>query len=268
MRNGYRTMKDSRLDTIVKRDRRVVLSSLFGVVGLAWLYLVALALGMDDMAAMGNAVVQARATSWSVSYFGLMFLMWAVMMVGMMMPSASPMILMFARINRDHRARDEPFVPTAIFVTGYIAIWSVFSLAATMAQWALQEAGLLSAMMAGTNAIFGGLVLFAAGLYQWTPLKDACLRHCQTPLSFLMTRWRDGASGAFRMGLAHGAYCVGCCWVLMTLLFVGGVMNLLWVAALAAFVFVEKVVPPHAWLSRLAGMALVAWGGWVLAGAL
>jgi len=235
-----------------------VLFSLFWLTLLAWVALVRMAVDMNGMPAASGDQFE----------FALMFAMWAVMMVGMMVPSATPMILMFTRTNRNNRNKGEPFVPTAYFVAGYIVVWSGFGLAATVLQWGLQNVGLLSPMLVGSNAVFAGLVFIAAGLYQWTPFKDACLRHCQTPLGFLMTRWRDGTVGALRMGFEHGAYCVGCCWMLMALLFVGGVMNLLWVAVLAAFVFLEKLSPPGPWFPRLSGTALMAWGGLVLAQAL
>ncbi len=245
------------VDSVVRRDRRIVALSLVGVTILAWLYLVLGAADMDS--------AMARNTSWDARHLVLTFWMWVVMMVGMMLPSASPMILMFARINRDHRSSGEPFVPTAAFVAGYVVVWAFFSLTAAMVQWGLSSSELLSPTLTSTNAGFSAVVLIAAGVYQWTPLKNACLRHCQSPLGFLMTRWRAGANGAFRMGLAHGIYCAGCCWVLMALLFVGGVMNLLWVAVLAGFVLVEKIAPPNPWLPRLAGTALIAWGGWMAA---
>jgi len=235
-----------------------VLFSLFGLTVLAWIALVRMAFDMNGMSAASGGRFE----------FTLMFAMWAVMMVGMMVPSATPMILMFTRTSRNNRNKDEPFVPTAYFVAGYIVVWSGFGLAATVLQWGLQNVGLLSPVLVGTNAVFAGLVFIAAGLYQWTPFKDACLRHCQTPLGFLMTRWRDGAGGALRMGFEHGAYCVGCCWMLMALLFVGGVMNLLWVAVLAAFVLLEKLSPPGPWVPRISGTALMAWGGLVFVQAL
>ncbi len=248
--------------SVLRRDRRVVALALFAVVVLAWVYLVVMVgFGVETVAGTHTA-------AWTAAEFALMSIMWAVMMVAMMLPSASPMILMFARINRDNRGRNEPFVPTGLFVAGYVVIWLAFSLAATAMQGGLHRIGLLSPTMASTDGAFGGAVLVAAGLYQWSSLKHVCLRHCQTPLGFLMTRWRDGAGGAFRMGLSHGAYCVGCCWVLMALLFVGGVMNPLWVAALAAFVFVEKIAAPGFRLPRIAGAALIVWGGWVLGSAL
>jgi predicted metal-binding membrane protein len=254
-------MATTDIQSVFQRDRRIVLFSIFIVVALAWIYLVVAARGM------GAAMPAPRGETWAPTDFILMYVMWAVMMLGMMLPSASPMIMMFAKINRGHsgtKGHSPTLVPVWIFIAGYAVIWSAFSLAATVAQWALQYAGLLSPTMASTDVIFGSSVLIAAGLYQWTPLKHTCLKNCQTPLGFLMTRWRDDKVGAFHMGLAHGAYCVGCCWVLMGLLFVAGVMNLLWVAVLAIFVLSEKVTPPGPWLPRLTGTALVAWGGFVL----
>lgn len=264
------------LENILKRDRALVLAGLAGVTVLAWIYLVDLALGMGGggMAkigaaalgeTLGGAFVTARTEAWSALDFGLMFIMWWVMMVGMMAPSAAPMILLFAAINRKKRRDGQPFVSTGLFALAYLLVWSGFSLAAVLAQWGLQKTGLLSPTMAGTSAWLGGGVLIAAGLYQWTPIKNACLKHCQSPFGFILTRWREGRGGALRMGLRHGAYCVGCCWMLMALLFVGGVMNLVWVAGLAIFVFAEKLGPRGPWMPRATGALLVAWGVWVLA---
>ncbi|MBT4040704.1 MAG: DUF2182 domain-containing protein [Rhodospirillales bacterium] len=242
--------------SMIRRDRWIVCFSLFSVTALAWFYLTLLAVDMNDMA----ATTKIRVVPWTAVDFGLMFVMWAVMMVGMMVPSATPMILMFTKINRNQRSNAEPFVHTGIFVAGYIAVWSAFSLAATMLQLGLQDAALVSPMMASANAIYSGLVLVAVGLYQWTPFKNACLRQCQTPLSFLMTRWRDGVGGAFSMGFSHGAYCVGCCWALMALLLVGGVMNFLWIAAISIFVLAEKITRVGLWVPRASGVVLIAWG--------
>jgi predicted metal-binding membrane protein len=202
--------------------------------------------------------------AWSAYHFGLMVVMWWVMMIGMMVPSAAPMILMFATINRRRRERDQPFVPTAVFAVGYLIAWGAFSVAATAAQWGLEEAALLSPMMVSTSPVLGGLLFVAAGVYQWTPLKHACLRNCRSPFSFIMTRWRDGRRGALGMGIEHGAYCLGCCWFIMALLFVGGVMNLLWVAAIAAFVFVEKLFPAGDRVARGAGVLMVVAGVYML----
>ncbi len=243
------------------RDRMMIVAALVLLTGISWLYLVDLAASMGGD--MGQAV-GASLSTWSASQFGLMFVMWWVMMVGMMVPSAAPMILMFATINRRRRERDEPFVATAVFGVGYLLAWGVFSLVATSAQWGLEEAALLSPMMVSTSSVLGGVLFIAAGVYQWTPLKYACLRNCRSPLGFIMTRWRDGPLGSLRMGVEHGAYCLGCCWSIMALLFVGGVMNLLWVAAIAAFVFVEKLFPAGELVARVAGVLMMAAGGYLL----
>jgi predicted metal-binding membrane protein len=190
----------------------------------------------------------------------LLFVMWAVMMVAMMVPTAAPMILIFAKVNRQRRERQQPFVSTAVFLAGYLLVWSGFSLLATLAQWGLHSAALLSPMMVSTSAVLGGVLLVAAGIFQWTPLKYACLTHCRSPLSFLMTDWREGTRGALVMGLKHGSYCTGCCWFLMALLFVAGVMNLLWVATITAFVLIEKTVPRGDLVGRIAGVILVVAG--------
>jgi predicted metal-binding membrane protein len=251
--------------TVIGRDRMMIVVALVALSAISWLYLVDLAASMGG--ATGGEMGQAMGASisaWSASQFGLMFVMWWVMMVGMMVPSAAPMILMFATINRRRRARDEPFVPTAVFGVGYLLSWGAFSLVATSAQWGLEEAALLSPMMVSTSPVLGGVLFIAAGIYQWTPLKYACLKNCRSPLGFIMTHWRDGPLGSLRMGVEHGVFCLGCCWSIMALLFVGGVMNLLWVAAIAAFVFVEKLFPAGEMVARGAGVLMVAAGGYLL----
>ena len=257
----------SALEALLKRDRVVVLAGLAGVSLLAWAYLVVTAAemggmtGADAMAALG-AALQIR--PWTGLDFLLMFLMWAVMMVAMMVPGAAPMILLFAAIRRKQQERGHPFAPVSAFGAGYVAVWSVFSLAATLLQWGLEQAALLSPMMVGTSPILGGALLVVAGLYQWSPFKQACLRHCRSPVHFIVHRRREGPGGAFVMGLEHGAFCVGCCWFLMGLLFVGGVMNLLWVAAIAVFVLLEKLLPFGAHAGRVTGGFLVLAGLFVL----
>jgi predicted metal-binding membrane protein len=236
------------------------------VTALAWVYLAWLAVQMGAMpASMGEAVAMTQLKPWTALDFALMLLMWAVMMVGMMVPSAAPMILMYAMVARRGRARGQAMVPTGVFVSGYAVAWGAFSVGAVVLQWALEQAALLSPMMVSTSPILGGALLIAAGIYQWTPIKDACLRHCRTPIAFLMTAWRPGRLGAFRMGVEHGLYCVGCCWVLMGLLFFGGVMNLLWIAAIAAFVFAEKIAPMGARGGRLSGILLIGAGAAAIA---
>jgi predicted metal-binding membrane protein len=248
----------STLEAVLKRDRLIVLAGLVGVTGLAWLYLVVMAVSMDM--SMDETMAMPQIRPWSAVDFVLMFLMWAIMMVGMMVPSAAPMVLLYARVCRTQREKGRPFAPTGAFVAGYVAVWSAFSLAATVLQWALEQAALLSPMMFGTSPILGAGLLIAAGIYQLSPLKHVCLRHCRGPLDFIMRHWRGGTGGAVVMGVEHGAYCVGCCWFLMGLLFVGGVMNLLWVAAIAIFVLIEKVAPQGELAARVGGAALAGVG--------
>ena len=251
--------ESSPLESLLKRDRAIVLAGLVGVTLLAWVYLFTVATEMD-----GGAMAVLRVRPWGGLDFLLMFLMWAVMMVAMMVPGAAPMILLFAAVSRKQRERGRPFAPVGAFVAGYIAVWSAFSALATLSQWGLEQAALLSPMLVGTSPLLGGGLLIVAGIYQWTPLKHACLKHCRSPLHFLTHGMRKGSGGAFVMGLEHGAFCVGCCWVLMGLLFVGGVMNLLWVAAIAAFVLLEKVLPFGAGAGRLSGALLVLAGLFVV----
>ena len=256
----------SALEQVLRRDRAVVISAILIIAAIAWGYTVYLAetgMGMGDGMSMGMAMADMR--SWSVADFALMFVMWAVMMVAMMAPSAAPMLLMFASLNRKRREREAPYVPTAVFLAGYVIVWTVFAAAATGGNWGLHQASLLSSMMgASTSGYLGGALLLAAGAFQWSPLKYACLKQCRTPMGFLMTSWREGHRGALRMGLEHGAYCLGCCWSLMLLLFVLGVMNLVWIAALAAFVLAEKVAPMAEWVSRATGVLLIGWGIWAI----
>jgi predicted metal-binding membrane protein len=247
---------------LARRDRLLVASGLVAITGLAWLYLLSLATGTEG--GMQGAAMPAL-KAWSAADFALMFVMWAVMMVAMMTPSAAPMILLHAAIIRRRPEPDRPAAATAAFTAGYLAVWTGFSALATGLQWGLEQAALLSPTMAGTSPWLGGALLIAAGAYQMTPLKQACLQHCRSPVHFLTSRWRKGAGGAFRIGLAHGLFCLGCCWVLMALLFVGGVMNLLWIAAIAIFVLAEKIVPHGILVSRAAGSLLVLGGLWLIA---
>jgi predicted metal-binding membrane protein len=202
--------------------------------------------------------------SWSLGSLLPLFLMWAVMMIAMMLPSAAPMILTFAAVARNRRRAERPYVPVAVFAAGYVVIWCVFSLVAAGGQWLLHREALLSPDMASGSAILAGILLLTAGVFQFTPLKRTCLKHCRAPLEFIMTRWREGWRGAFGMGIEHGAFCAGCCWALMALLFVLGVMNILWIAALTMLVALEKVLPRARALSAGTGLVLVGWGAWML----
>ena len=197
---------------------------------------------------------------WSTVDILLLLVMWVVMMVAMMVPTAAPMILLYATVNRRQHGPRAPWLPTAVFLGGYLLVWTGFSALATLAQWGLHSAALLSPMMVSTSPMLGGVLLLSAGIFQWTPWKYTCLTHCRSPLGFLMTDWREGTWGALWMGLRHGSYCTGCCWFLMALLFVAGVMNLLWVATIMAFVLVEKMVPRGGLVGRVAGGALVLAG--------
>jgi predicted metal-binding membrane protein len=194
-----------------------------------------------------------------------MFAMWWVMMIAMMVPSAAPTILLFAAIKRRQAAAENPVIASWLFLAGYLVIWAGFSVVAVSVQWGLEQSGLLSGMLASTSSMLAGIILLVAGLYQFTPIKRACLRYCQSPLLFLSSYWQPDGLGALRMGFRHGGYCVGCCWFLMALLFVVGVMNLVWIAAVAIYVAFEKLLPRSEWLSRAAGVVLIVAGGVVLA---
>jgi predicted metal-binding membrane protein len=194
------------------------------------------------------------ATDW----FGL-FAMWAVMMIGMMLPSAAPVIMLVLgayRIRRESHAR----LAAVAFIGGYVIVWTTFSASAALAQLELHRTALLSDDMRIHSAVVSGLLLVTAGIYQWLPVKNRCLVHCQAPLAFLTQRWRPGVRGGFSMGASHGAFCVGCCWLLMLLLFVLGVMNLFWIAALAAIVLLEKLLPQGLIAGRLVGLGAMVWG--------
>ena len=250
--------------SLPRRNRIAILASLFGITLLAWVYLIVMALSMDDMSMTAGEMMRIR--PWSGLDFLLMFLMWAVMMVGMMVPTAVPMTLIYAAVPRKAASQNTPLSPTAVFVAGYIAMWCLFSVAATLIQWVLDQAALLSLMMVSNSPALGAGLLMGAGIYQWTPFKDACLQHCRAPAYFFARHWRSGASGAFRLGLEHGAYCLGCCWVLMGLLFLGGVMNLLWIAAITFFVLLEKLSPWGVKGGRVVGAAMVLAGILALVG--
>jgi predicted metal-binding membrane protein len=261
------------LENVLRRDRWVVVAALVMVIIAAWIWIVfgagtgTTAVAMTQMAGMPDMDMMMERAVWTLGYAGLIFAMWWVMMVAMMLPSATPMLLLFARANRTQKVRDRPYVATGFFAAGYLTAWGGFSLLAAGLQWGLEQLDLLGPMMTATNYWLGGAILLAAGLWQLTPLKGVCLRHCRSPLSFLAQRWRPGRLGAFRMGIEHGAYCLGCCWFLMGLLFFGGIMNLFWIAGLALFILLEKTIPMGHWFSRIAGVCFAAWGVLLLAGA-
>jgi predicted metal-binding membrane protein len=232
---------------------------------LAWAYVIYLASRVSAMSNMpGMAMTMPAVAAWGIAEFAAMLVMWAVMMAAMMLPSVMPVISLYARVGTKRAAQNQSRQPTWPFVTGYLLAWAGFSVLATLANWGLHSGGYLTSMMGSAAPRLGGIVLIAAGVYQWTPLKNACLSHCRSPLAFLADHWREGRTGALTMGLEHGAYCVGCCWFLMALLFVLGVMNVAWIAVLTVFILVEKMVPFGKWWSRGAGAILVMWGAWLV----
>ena len=255
-------MSSTVVSELLHRDRAVVLSGLVLAAIAAWAWLL-LGAGIEaDMMDMGGGQMMAMPPQWTPTYAGLLLLMWGAMMVAMMLPSAAPTILLVAALNRQ-RGRAAPRA-AGFFMAGYLLVWFGFSLVAVALEWALDRAGLLSATMALGNVAVAGGVLVAAGVYQWTPLKDRCLRHCRSPLGFLVRHWRDGALGGLLSGARHGAFCVGCCWMLMALLFVGGVMSLTWIGAIALLVLVEKTMPWGGRMGRVTGAVLFAWGALTL----
>jgi len=215
---------------------------------------------MGPMQGMADLALPATYLSWTTSDFALNIAIWWAMMPGMMLPSAAPMILTFATINRHKRQRDQPLVPTIVFTSGYLVAWGLFGIFATLADWGLERAALIAPITGRLIPILGALVVTAAGIYQLTPLKSVCLNHCRSPFDFVLNHWRGGTSGALRMGLEHGLYCIGCCWFLMALLFAAGIMSLLWMAAITVFVFLEKLFPAGEWIGRAGGVAMLGFG--------
>ena len=286
-------MNDTALEAILRRDRIIVAAALVVIAILAWVYLAYLGVQMDmpaaplpseatgempgmdmpgmDMSMPGKDVGTAMVPgfgAWTPANFAFVFVMWAVMMVGMMTPSVTPMVLLYALVGRKARTDGKPFAPTGWFFAGYLLVWIFFSILATMCQWILASVSLLTPTMTAASSTFGGLVLIAAGLYQWTPLKDLCLRQCQAPIAFLSAHggFRSDPVGALRLGIRHGAYCLGCCWALMALLFVGGVMNIAWIGGIAILILLEKTVPVGRLISRIFGVMLAVGGTWLLFG--
>ncbi|MBI4218757.1 MAG: DUF2182 domain-containing protein [Chloroflexi bacterium] len=249
------------LQSILSRDRLIAGLGSAALVALAWTYVVRTSGGIGgDGMAITDAMAMPQARGADIADFGTTFAMWAVMMVAMMVPSAAPVILLHASA-RAH-SKQASALPTIAFVGGYVVVWGGFAAGAAVAHMGFQSASLLSSELRFANALVGATVLIGAGLYQWTNLKTTCVTTCRSPLGFLMSEWRDGPTGALVMGIRHGIFCLGCCWVLMALLFVGGVMNLVWIAGIAAFVLVEKLVSGRRgiWLSRVSGVVLASWG--------
>jgi predicted metal-binding membrane protein len=242
---------------LLLRDRAIIWLALAGVTGLSWLYVYRQMGAMEEMA---DISMPAIFTPWTASDFALNIAIWWAMMPGMMLPSAAPMILTFATINRQKRQRGQPFVPTMVFTTGYLIAWGLFGIVASFADWGFERAALIAPITGRLTPVLGAVVVIAAGIYQLTQLKSVCLTHCRSPFDFVLNHWREGAAGALRMGVEHGLYCLGCCWFLMALLFAAGIMSLLWMAAITVFVFVEKLFPAGQWIARASGVAMLGFG--------
>jgi predicted metal-binding membrane protein len=245
----------SGVSALPRRERLLLSAGILGAALLAWAYLFYDARRMQSGMSCGCADTTAILP---------LFVMWSVMMIAMMLPAALPLVLTFAGLTRARRQHARPYAPVIIFVSGYLVVWFLFSAAAAVAQWLLHRGAWLSPDMASRSALLAGIILLLAGFFQFTPLKRACLTRCRGPMEWIMTRWREGRFGAFRMGIEHGLFCTGCCWALMTLLFILGVMNLLWVASLTLLVCVEKLLPRPSVTIPAIGAVLIAWGAYVL----
>ena len=262
-------MLDS-LAPVLRRDRVVVGVALAVVVVLSWAYVVAGA-GMGTPASqmsglptaphMSDPMAAMQPTPWTPGYALLLFVMWWLMMLATMLPSAAPMILLFAALTRSQHGPTAPYIGTGLFAAGYLAVWAGFSVLAVALQWQLSRLALLSPAMVTTSTALGATLLLAAGVWQFTPLKHVCLRHCRAPAEFLTLHWRNGRGGAVRMGILHGIYCLGCCWMLMLLLFFGGIMNIYWIAGLTTLVFLEKLAPFGSWVTGIIGSVFILSGG-------
>jgi predicted metal-binding membrane protein len=272
-------LSDGALAMVLRRDRLLVGGALAIIAALAWAYVLWLAYapgampmaamsGMDmggmDMPGMDMAMMAPAFTPWTAGHALFMFTMWAVMMVGMMTPTAAPMILIYTGVAR--QAQRTAFAAAGWFAAGYLLSWTLFAALATSAQYGLERLALLSPAMVSSSKDLGAGVLFAAGLYQFTPFKNACLSYCRAPLAFIQRQggFRPGIAASLRLGWRHGLYCIGCCWALMALLFVGGVMNILWIAAIMVYVLAEKLIPNGRAVSAVAGLAAIGYAVWTL----
>jgi predicted metal-binding membrane protein len=262
--------RDSALGAALRRDRLIALAALLLIISLAWAWLLQESARMAamDSAAMADVrmnhmlMMSPHFTAWSGALALYLFGMWFVMMIGMMLPSASPLLLLYMGVARHAAGSGHRFASAAWFLAGYLCAWALFSAAATLAQWALESAAMMTPAMSAASPTLGAAVLIGAGVYQWLPAKDACLARCRAPMSYIQQHGGLPPEGGLGLvlGLRHGLYCVGCCWALMLLLFVFGVMNLLWIAGLMVYVLAEKLLPASRLLSRIAGLAAITAG--------
>ena len=259
-------MNSSFHQNYLTRDHLIVYGGLSVLFLMSWAYMGYMAWAMQHMNIVEMWMPPMADThAWQLYDFWMLYLMWMVMMIAMMTPSILPMVYLFVTVSKSKREKNQAYVPTFIFLSGYLIAWFLFSVVISIAQYPLHVGGWLNPMMNSRSYLLSGGILVLAGLYQWTPFKDACLKQCRTPLNFLMTCWREGSSGAIRMGLLHGFYCIGCCWALMAIMFAVGVMNVLWMIVIAIFVLAEKISPFSALMFRVvSGAVLLIWGGYWL----
>ena len=258
-----RTALDRGIEAALRYDRVITLASLVGLAGLSWLYLWREADAMDRMM-IGLQPMAMQPTAANTTTLLLAFLMWSIMMVGMMLPSTVPLTLFYAVMVRKNRERGTVLPAVWLFTSGYLLVWTAFSLGATALQVLFEELQLASLMMVATSKWLSGVILIGAGSYQWSRLKDKCLAQCRSPIQFITGHWREGRLGAVCMGATYGLYCLGCCWAIMLLLFVGVVMNLLWVAIIAGFVLLEKFMRRGRLVGRVSGLGLISVGVFML----
>jgi predicted metal-binding membrane protein len=227
-----------------------------------WAWVVAMA--RDMYGPMTGASAWMMTVTWDTPRLVLLWAMWAAMMAGMMLPTITPLLMLYARAVRNRTDIVNPAFRIYAMAAGYVLVWAIFSVGATVLQRTLASASVLTMMMEPASSRTAAALLFIAGVYQLTPLKAACLRACRSPITALTSRWREGAAGAFQMGVSHGLYCLGCCWALMLLLFAGGVMNLVVILVLTAWVAIEKLAPFGMHTARASGVLLIAAGAWML----
>jgi len=251
------------LAAAIRRDRAILLAALIGLGGLACAYMIRMAAGTGHGHSC-HGMTAPLVRPWGSMEILMAFSMWVAMMFAMMLPIVTPWLLVLSGTKREKDPGAAPFGTAGFFLMGYAAVWAGYSALATLGQWGLGAAALLSPDLVGTSPVLGGALLLAAGIYQWTPWRDACMTHCRSPLGFFATSWKEGRRGAFTMGLRHGLYCAGCCWALMALSFVFGVMNLLWMAGITVFLLAEKITSWGPRFGKAAGLVLAGYGLWML----
>ncbi len=248
------------------RDHWIVYTAILAVSLIAWAYMGYMGWAMQHMDRVDMWMPPGSGSrAWQFYDFWMLFVMWAVMMIAMMTPSVLPMTSLYVTVVQSKKSKQLAYTPTIVFLAGYLIAWTGYSAVVTVIQYYLHVSGWLNSMMDSRSYLFSGIILVAAGIYQWTPWKDACLQQCRSPLHYLMTSWREGYGGAIRMGINHGLYCVGCCWALMVVMFAVGVMNVLWMILIALFVLAEKISPlSYKYVRLISGLGLVLWGSYWL----